>query len=225
MKLELREHELEQAIEVFISSFVNQPVKVNGFDLSGMRSKDGLSAMVDFTVVGVSDVREAKTESTNVNPTNTSWREEKVEIAEHKNETVNYTPKSEVYYQVLELLSNNPQNINGEGIRKLLKDNPEVEDELSTNTYYTQWKLINSEVKEEISDPVLDEEEAEMDKLTLSEEDTETIHDVVNETESLQGTVTNSILDEVTQPEDKQAEVDRVTGALSGKKPVRPLFG
>lgn len=224
MKLELREHELEQAIEVFISSFVNQPVKVNGFDLSGMRSKDGLSAMVDFTVVGVSDVREAKTESTNVNPTNTSWREERLEIAEHTNNTVKYEPKSEVYYQVLELLSNNPQNINGKAIQELLKDNPEVEDELSTNTYYTQWKLTNSEVKEEIPEPVLDKEEAEMDELTLSEEDTETIHDVVNETESLQKAVTNSILDEVTQPEDKQAEVDRVTGAL-GKKPVRPLFG
>lgn len=225
MKLELREHELEQAIEVFISSFVNQPVKVNGFDLSGMRSKDGLSAMVDFTVVGVSDVREAKTESTNVNPTNTSWREERLEIAEHTNNTIKYEPKSEVYYQVLELLSNNPQNINGKAIQELLKDNPEVEDELSTNTYYTQWKLTNSEVKEEIPEPVLNEEEAEMDKLTLSEDDTETIHDVVNETESLQETVTNSILDEVTQPEDKQTEVDRVTGALSGKKSVRPLFG
>lgn len=225
MKLELREHELEQAIEVFISSFVNQPVKVNGFDLSGMRSKDGLSAMVDFTVVGVSDVREAKTESTNVNPTNTSWREERLEIAEHTNNTIKYEPKSEVYYQVLELLSNNPQNINGKAIQELLKDNPEVEDELSTNTYYTQWKLTNSEVKEEIPEPVLNEEEAEMDKLTLSEEDTKTIHDEVSETESLQETVTNSILDEVTQPEDKQTEVDRVTGALSGKKPVRPLFG
>lgn len=224
MKLELREHELEQAIEVFISSFVNQPVKVNGFDLSGMRSKDGLSAMVDFTVVGVSDVREAKTESTNVNPTNTSWREERLEIAEHKNDTIKYEPKSEVYYQVLELLSNNPQNINGKAIQELLKNHPEVEDELSTNTYYTQWKLTNSEAKEEIPEPVLNEEEAEMDKLTLSEEATESPDDVETEAESLQETVANSILDEVIQPEDKQAEVDRVTGAL-GKKPVRPLFG
>lgn len=77
MKLELKEHEIEQAIETFISSFVTgHPVKVKGFDLQGMRSKDGLSAIVDFDVVGVSDLREVKTESTNVKPTNTAWREE-----------------------------------------------------------------------------------------------------------------------------------------------------
>lgn len=77
MKLELKEHEIEQAIETFISSFVTgHPVKVKGFDLQGMRSKDGLSAIVDFDVVGVSDLREVKTESSNVKPTNTAWREE-----------------------------------------------------------------------------------------------------------------------------------------------------
>lgn len=77
MKLELKEHEIEQAIETFISSFVtSHPVKVKGFDLQGMRSKDGLSAIVDFDVVGVSDLREVKTESSNVKPTNTAWREE-----------------------------------------------------------------------------------------------------------------------------------------------------
>lgn len=77
MKLELKEHEIEQAIETFISSFVTgHPVKVKGFDLQGMRSKDGLSAIVDFDVVGVSDLRKVKTESSNVKPTNTAWREE-----------------------------------------------------------------------------------------------------------------------------------------------------
>lgn len=83
MKIELKEHEIEQAIETFISSFVTgNPVKVKGFDLQGMRSKDGLSAIVDVDIVGVTDTREAKLESSNVNPTNTSWREERQEIKE-----------------------------------------------------------------------------------------------------------------------------------------------
>mgnify|MGYP000420102718 CR=1 FL=1 len=83
MKIELKEHEIEQAIETFIGSFVTgNPVKVKGFDLQGMRSKDGLSAIVDVDIVGVTDTREPKLESTNVNPTNTSWREERQEIKE-----------------------------------------------------------------------------------------------------------------------------------------------
>lgn len=232
MKLELKEHELEQAIEVFISSFVNKPVKVNGFDLSGMRSKDGLSAMVDITVLGVSDVREPKTESVNVNPTNTSWRESK-EDGEDLDETrpTVLEQKSEFYYEVLGLLSDNPMNKHNGKIQKLLQEHPELESELSTNVYYVKWKELTEDSQEVIPEPVnntldttLDKEEEELNTLTLSDEPKD--NSAFEEEEPLTETVTQSILDEVTQPESKQEEADRVTDSLFSKpKQVRPLFG
>ena len=75
MKIEVKEHELERIIEVYFQLQFKKNVVVNGFDLSGMRSKDGLSAMVDITIVGETDLREQKLESSNVKPTNTSWRD------------------------------------------------------------------------------------------------------------------------------------------------------
>lgn len=122
MKLELKEHELEQAIEVFISSFVNHPVKVNYFDLSGMRSKDGLSAMVDFTVVGVSDVREPKETSVNVKPTNTAWREKEEEDPVKEERNVLEGKDLEDWTKFLELITDNVQYKNYDAILDLIQE-------------------------------------------------------------------------------------------------------
>ena len=120
MKLELKEHEIEQAIETFISSFVTgHPVKVKGFDLQGMRSKDGLSAIVDFDVVGVSDLREVKTESSNVKPTNTAWREEVQDEPKVKHEELS-GQDLEDWKKFLELLTDNAQYKNYDALLDLV---------------------------------------------------------------------------------------------------------
>ena len=137
MKLELKEHEIEQAIETFISSFVpGHPVKVKGFDLQGMRSKDGLSAIVDFDVVGVSDLREVKTESSNVKPTNTSWREEvqeepKVKHAELEGKDL------EDWTLFLELLTDNANFKNYDKLLDLVDNMSEsLQQRASTHSLY-----------------------------------------------------------------------------------------
>ena len=137
MKLELKEHEIEQAIETFISSFVTgHPVKVKGFDLQGMRSKDGLSAIVDFDVVGVSDLREVKTESSNVKPTNTSWREEvqdepKVKHAELEGKDL------EDWTLFLELLTDNANYKNYDKLLDLVDNMSEnLQQRASTHSLY-----------------------------------------------------------------------------------------
>ena len=118
MKIELKEHEIEQAIETFISSFVTgNPVKVKGFDLQGMRSKDGLSAIVDVDIVGVTDTREVKLESSNVNPTNTSWREERQEI-EKKQELVGQDLDD--WTEFLELITDNAKYKNYQALVDLV---------------------------------------------------------------------------------------------------------
>ena len=120
MKLELKEHEIEQAIETFISSFVTgHPVKVKGFALQGMRSKDGLSAIVDFDVVGVSDLREVKTESSNVKPTNTAWREEVQDEPKVKHEELS-GQDLEDWKKFLELLTDNAQYKNYDALLDLV---------------------------------------------------------------------------------------------------------
>lgn len=122
MKLELQEHEIEQAIETYISSFVtNHPVKVHGFDLQGMRSKAGLSAIVDFTVQGVSDTREPKVESTNVNPTNTEWRTSENEPTQPE---LTASEKAD-WTNFLKFITDNPQDRNAAAIYDLLENTDE----------------------------------------------------------------------------------------------------
>ena len=122
MKLELQEHEIEQAIETYISSFVtNHPVKVHGFDLQGMRSKAGLSAIVDFTVQGVSDTRDPKVESTNVSPTNTEWRTSDSEPTQPE---LTESEKAD-WTKFLTLITDNPQDKNADAIYDLLENTDE----------------------------------------------------------------------------------------------------
>lgn len=249
MKLELKEHEIEQAIETFISSFVtNFPVKVKGFDLQGMRSKDGLSAIVDFDVEGVSNLREIKTESPNVKPTNTAWRDElepKDKSVQEENEPV----KTDTYYKVLGLLGSNPLNKNRAEIESLIDRNIELQESLSHVALFQDWlaqcvKEDAAQVTAEISP--LAEEESDMKTLQDSEklnelehnDDTQdTPHPALvasiapdsDEDSIIFSKPTSSILDEVTQPEEEQQTTDNVvTQSLFGKpldKPHRKLFG
>ena len=164
MKLELKEHEIEQAIETFISSFVTgHPVKVKGFDLQGMRSKDGLSAIVDFDVVGVSDLREVKTESSNVKPTNTAWREEvqeepKVKHAELEGKDL------EDWTLFLELLTDNAQYKNYDALLDLVDTMSEsLQQRASSHPLYVEMlentdKAIQSIAANQLSEPVQDTE-------------------------------------------------------------------
>lgn len=248
MKLELKEHEIEQAIETFISSFVtNFSVKVKGFDLQGMRSKDGLSAIVDFDVEGVSNLREIKTESSNVKPTNTAWRDE-LESKE-KSVQLNIEPvKTDTYYKVLELLGSNPLNKNRAEIESLIDHNIELQESLSHVALFQDWlaqcvKEDATQMTAEVSP--LAEEESDMkilqDSNELSELETndekDTPHPALvasiapdsDEDSIIFSKPTSSILDEVTQPEEEQQTTDNiVTQSLFGKpldKPHRKLFG
>lgn len=165
MKLELKEHEIEQAIETFISSFVTgHPVKVKGFDLQGMRSKDGLSAIVDFDVVGVSDLREVKTESSNVKPTNTAWREEVQDEPKVKHEELS-GQDLEDWKKFLELLTDNAQYKNYDALLDLVDTMSEsLQQRASSHPLYVEMlentdKAIQSIAANQLSEPVQDTEE------------------------------------------------------------------
>lgn len=248
MKLELKEHEIEQAIETFIRSFVTgYPVTVKGFDLQGMRSKDGLSAIVDFDVIGVSDTREVKVDSPNVKPTNIAWREERKD----KEDSLVAVEKPEAYYEVLTLLSSNPLNKNRKAIEELLDGNFEVKELLTQVALYQDW--LAQCVKEDalVSEvPPLDTEEKAMDALAEEpsdevpfEPDSEelagddephpalvaSIAPEAEEDAIVLAEPTTSILDEVTASEEVQQTNDKVvTQPLFGtplNKPNRKLFG
>lgn len=248
MKLELKEHEIEQAIETFIRSFVTgYPVTVKGFDLQGMRSKDGLSAIVDFDVIGVSDTREVKVDSPNVKPTNTAWREERKD----EEDSPVAVEKPEAYYEVLTLLSSNPLNKNRKAIEELLDGNFEVKELLTQVALYQDW--LAQCVKEDalVSEvSPLDTEEKAMDALAKEpsdevpfEPDSEelagddephpalvaSIAPEAEEDAIVLAEPTTSILDEVTASEEVQQTNDKVvTQPLFGtplNKPNRKLFG
>lgn len=248
MKLELKEHEIEQAIETFIRSFVTgYPVTVKGFDLQGMRSKDGLSAIVDFDVIGVSDTREVKVDSPNVKPTNTAWREERKD----EQDSLVAVEKPEAYYEVLTLLSSNPLNKNRKAIEELLDGNFEVKELLTQVALYQDWlaqcvkeDALVSEVSpldaEEKAMEALDEEPTE--EVPFESDSEETVGDdephpalvasIAPEAEEdaiVLAEPTTSILDEVTASEEVQQTNDKVvTQPLFGtplNKPNRKLFG
>ena len=248
MKLELKEHEIEQAIETFIRSFVTgYPVTVKGFDLQGMRSKDGLSAIVDFDVIGVSDTREVKVDSPNVKPTNTAWREERKD----EEDSPVVVEKPEAYYEVLTLLSSNPLNKNRKAIEELLDGNFEVKELLTQVALYQDWlaqcvkeDALVSEVSpldaEEKAMEALDDEPT--DEVPFESDSEETVGDdephpalvasIAPEAEEdaiVLAEPTTSILDEVTASEEVQQSNDKVvTQPLFGtplNKPNRKLFG
>lgn len=236
MKLELKEHEIEQAIETFIRSFVTgYPVTVKGFDLQGMRSKDGLSAIVDFDVIGVSDTREVKVDSPNVKPTNTAWREERRD----EEDSPVAVEKPEAYYEVLTLLSSNPLNKNRKAIEELLDGNFEVKELLTQVALYQDWlaqcvkeDALVSEVSpldaEEKAMEALDDEPT--DEVPFESDSEETAGDdephpalvasIAPEAEEdaiVLAEPTTSILDEVTASEEVQQTNDKVV--------TQPLFG
>lgn len=170
MKLELKEHEIEQAIETFISSFVTgHPVKVKGFDLQGMRSKDGLSAIVDFDVVGVSDLREVKTESSNVKPTNTAWREEVQDEPRVKHEELS-GQDLEDWKKFLELLTDNAQYKNYDALLDLVDTMSEsLQQRASSHPLYVEMlentdKAIQSIASKQLSEPTENTEDAAVEE-------------------------------------------------------------
>lgn len=170
MKLELKEHEIEQAIETFISSFVTgHPVKVKGFDLQGMRSKDGLSAIVDFDVVGVSDLREVKTESSNVKPTNTAWREEVQDEPKVKHEELS-GQDLEDWKKFLELLTDNAQYKNYDALLDLVDTMSEsLQPRASSHPLYVEMlentdKAIQSIASKQLSEPTENTEDAAVEE-------------------------------------------------------------
>jgi hypothetical protein len=170
MKLELKEHEIEQAIETFISSFVTgHPVKVKGFDLQGMRSKDGLSAIVDFDVVGVSDLREVKTESTNVKPTNTAWREEVQDEPKVKHEELS-GQDLEDWKKFLELLTDNAQYKNYDALLDLVDSmSDSLQQRASSHPLYVEMlentdKAIQSIASKQLSEPTENTEDAAVEE-------------------------------------------------------------
>ena len=185
MKLELKEHELEQAIEVFISSFVNHPVKVNYFDLSGMRSKDGLSAMVDFTVVGVSDVREPKETSVNVKPTNTAWREKEEEDTVKEERNVLGGKDLEDWTKFLELITDNVQYKNYDAILDLIQEmsEPIQQKAFDYPLYIDMINAVEKSIDNAVDNFLNQNTEEPAENLV---EETEKVEEVVEEEEELE---------------------------------------
>lgn len=161
MKIELKEHEIEQAIETFIGSFVTgNPVKVKGFDLQGMRSKDGLSAIVDVDIVGVTDTREPKLESTNVNPINTSWREERQET---KKKQELEGQDLDDWTEFLELITDNAKYKNYQALVDLVDSMSEnLQLRASEHPLYKEMLELTSEhTAETTSEPEIEVEHSE----------------------------------------------------------------
>ena len=150
MKLELKEHELERVIEVYLQLQFKKEVRVSGFDLSGMRSKDGLSAMVDFTLVGESDVREPREVSINVNPTNTSWRAQKEDKEDTEKHPELEDKDLEDWSKFLGLLADNARYHNYDAIMDLVDNTSDlVRERINANELF---KEMCSAVEQQVSE-------------------------------------------------------------------------
>ena len=165
MKLEFKEHELERAIEVYLQSLMNKIIKVNGFDLSGMRSKEGLSALIDIEIEGETDAREPKVDSPNVKPTNTAWRERE-EDSEPKIKHEELSGQDlEDWKKFLELLTDNAQYKNYDALLDLVDTMSEsLQQRASSHPLYVEMlentdKAIQSIAANQLSEPVQDTEE------------------------------------------------------------------
>lgn len=165
MKLEFKEHELERAIEVYLQSLMNKVIKVNGFDLSGMRSKEGLSALIDIEIEGETDAREPKVDSPNVKPTNTAWRERE-EDSEPKVKHEELSGQDlEDWKKFLELLTDNAQYKNYDTLLDLVDTMSEsLQQRASSHPLYIEMlentdKAIQSIASNQLSEPVQDTEE------------------------------------------------------------------
>lgn len=165
MKLEFKEHELERAIEVYLQSLMNKVIKVNGFDLSGMRSKEGLSALIDIEIEGETDAREPKVDSPNVKPTNTAWRERE-EDSEPKVKHEELSGQDlEDWKKFLELLTDNAQYKNYDALLDLVDTMSEsLQQRASSHPLYVEMlentdKAIQSIATNQLSEPVQDTEE------------------------------------------------------------------
>lgn len=165
MKLEFKEHELERAIEVYLQSLMNKVIKVNGFDLSGMRSKEGLSALIDIEIEGETDAREPKVDSPNVKPTNTAWRERE-EDSEPKVKHEELSGQDlEDWKKFLELLTDNAQYKNYDALLDLVDTMSEsLQQRASSHPLYVEMlentdKAIQSIAANQLSEPVQDTEE------------------------------------------------------------------
>ena len=165
MKLEFKEHELERAIEVYLQSLMNKVIKVNGFDLSGMRSKEGLSALIDIEIEGETDAREPKVDSPNVKPTNTAWRERE-EDSEPKVKHEELSGQDlEDWKKFLELLTDNAQYKNYDALLDLVDSmSDSLQQRASSHPLYVEMlentdKAIQSIAANQLSEPVQDTEE------------------------------------------------------------------
>lgn len=165
MKLEFKEHELERAIEVYLQSLMNKIIKVNGFDLSGMRSKEGLSALIDIEIEGETDAREPKVDSPNVKPTNTAWRERE-EDSEPKVKHEELSGQDlEDWKKFLELLTDNAQYKNYDALLDLVDTMSEsLQQRASSHPLYVEMlentdKAIQSIASKQLSEPAQEDTE------------------------------------------------------------------
>lgn len=170
MKLEFKEHELERAIEVYLQSLMNKVIKVNGFDLSGMRSKEGLSALIDIEIEGETDAREPKVDSPNVKPTNTAWRERK-EDSEPKVKHEELSGQDlEDWKKFLELLTDNAQYKNYDALLDLVDTMSEsLQQRASSHPLYVEMlentdKAIQSIASKQLSEPTENTEDAAVEE-------------------------------------------------------------
>lgn len=165
MKLEFKEHELERAIEVYLQSLLNKVIKVNGFDLSGMRSKEGLSALIDIEIEGETDARKPKVDSPNVKPTNTAWRERE-EDSEPKVKHEELSGQDlEDWKKFLELLTDNAQYKNYDALLDLVDTMSEsLQQRASSHPLYVEMlentdKAIQSIASKQLSEPAQEDTE------------------------------------------------------------------
>lgn len=224
MKLELKEHELERVIEVYLQLQFNKEVHVNGFDLSGMRSKDGLSAMVDFTLVGESDAREPKTESTNVFPTNTSWRES-TEPKEQKEVRPDLSEQDTADWQkFLELITDNAMYKNYDAIYDLLNNASDViKTKIESHPLFVEMAEEVDKTLQTIVENTLGNSDSILDEVT-----TEGVEEVkeIEETPEPEIEHAEALKEELSVEPEEPEEKPKASKNLFGSsiKPSRKLF-
>lgn len=224
MKIELKEHELERALEVYLQGLYNKTVTVTGFDLSGMRSKDGLSAMIDIEIDGETNVRAPKVDSPNVKPTNTSWRNQEP-VTEPEPETT-YVEHSEEYFEVLRLLSINPKNVNREKIEALINTHEHLVKELENVSYYQNWLELcaKTDAEQEVTTLEPEEPKEEITQPVIITSDNNQEHEVTPFELSEPEEVEPEIQEELTVGEEIKEELKQSLFGSPLNKPVRKLF-
>ena len=165
MHITLKQHELERALEVYLQSLYSKPVTVVGFDLSGMRKSEGVTAMIEIEVEGETSRRVISVNTNTISepapeaPESRSKASKKVEedpidldsnATPYANLPTLNKQDQEQYMTILQLLNRNPLNTKGKQIEEaVIGASADLTMVLAANPHYQDWVNLNNKQKAE----------------------------------------------------------------------------